>query len=284
MWFSDAVEISDYALVRDKLKLEVRQRPVLEGLASFSIEGKIKKGLVFIAGRTRLEFSITDVFGRLRRMAVYFDGHSSPWLTINDSGHFVRVHFVSHDGVRLRIASKANHYKTSVATIYQREPTTLYSLSQLSKEKLDFSIPKVSQIFKVDSVRLCRELETSMLMHGTNYDHGRLGAEIAYVVAGEKLHLKGMVLAEPSKGGNDLYTQDEKVILQARMLTDTRRLHSSLNNVLQAQLTQMIKKLRKGFNYYPNADRGYAILTYVDNNNVNKVIIIEVLPPIEIRQ
>jgi len=80
-----------------------------------------------------------------------------------------------------------------------------------------------SEALIVDSVKFKRRLEQTMLQTGSSYDQGRIGSEIAYLCGVRFLHLRNLVLEEPSKGGKDLYTLDRQTAVQARMLRDTPR-------------------------------------------------------------
>jgi hypothetical protein len=131
--------------------------------------------------------------------------------------------------------------------------------------------------FRVDSVVLNRQLERSMLSYGSDYDLGRLGAEIAYTLAQKELGLRGLVISEPTRGGPDLHTEDGKVIVQARFLARTQ---SAIDRVqllatLQSQLNEMNAQLKTGFAINHSANTGYVILTYLDRKNDISAIIIE---------
>ena len=105
---------------------------------------------------------------------------------------------------------------------------------------------------------------TPILINGSSYDKGRLGAEIAYVVAEEKLDLTGIIIEEISQGGKNLYTTDGKVVIQARLLTDPNDLSpANIGNTLTAQLTDLVNKVHQDFNNI-SAQTGYAILSYLD--------------------
>jgi len=118
-----------------------------------------------------------------------------------------------------------------------------------------------------------------MLGMDSDYVHGRLGAEIAYSYAKSILGLTDVVLAEISKGGKDLYTNDGKVVIQARFLTQTNALPTNdVNDLVQAQLNNLVTKLRQDFQNNKSATTGYAVLSYLDNDGVVKTIVVEVGP------
>src|SRR5438034_11686461 len=73
----------------------------------------------------------------------------------------------------------------------------------------------------IDSVVPNRELERTMAYHGSSNDVGRIGAEIAYSVAKEKLGLKDVLMNEPARPGTDLFTKEGNVEMDAKMLQKT---------------------------------------------------------------
>jgi hypothetical protein len=184
---------------------------------------------------------------------------------------------VSFDTYRLRFASLSSPSNIDIATIYAKLPLQLYSLGDMAEKPQPFSVPYASKVFQIDHVDMTRQLEGEMRNLGTSYDRGRLGAEIAYTVATEKLGLKGLIMHEPSVGGNDLENPDGTAIIQARMLASTNDPTADINAKLRSDLSQMTTKLHDGFKIYPQAT-GYAILTYADQNDTNRVIIVEVHP------
>ena len=113
-----------------------------------------------------------------------------------------------------------------------------------------------------------------MLYHGSTYVVGRLGAEIAYVIADRKLGLKDIVLEEPSKGGRDLYTRDNTVAIQARLLVNIPP--DQLEKTIQGELFSLREKLRQDYANQPDMRDGYAILSYVDTDGMVRTIILEV--------
>ena len=109
---------------------------------------------------------------------------------------------------------------------------------------------------------------------GASYDLGRLGAEIAYVVADRNLGLKSIILEDPSRGGRDLYTQDNTVAIQARLLVDFT--HDSRDTLIQKNLYFLASKLQEDYRTQPQMQDGYSILSYLDSDGTLKTIILEV--------
>ncbi len=98
------------------------------------------------------------------------------------------------------------------------------------------------------------------------------------MIADSKLGLKDIILEEPSVGGRDLYTRDNSVAIQARLLVSIRQ--SKLLGAIQSALLDMVDKLRQDYGYQPNMKDGYAILPYIDpTDGMLKTIIVEVPRP-----
>jgi hypothetical protein len=102
---------------------------------------------------------------------------------------------------------------------------------------------RYTSAYQIDNVVMVRNLEKAMFAGGSSYDRGRIGAEIAYVIADKNLGLKNIVLEEPSKGGRDLYTQDNTVAIQARLLRDFTQ--GSREQLIQQALFDLSDKLQQ---------------------------------------
>jgi len=108
-----------------------------------------------------------------------------------------------------------------------------------------------------------RGLEEKMLHHGTFYDHGRLGAEIAYTIAKSLFPNKDFVLPEISKGGRDLFSTDDAVSVRARLIYDFSQFRpAEPEEVLELQLGSMLRKLAQDYAYNPKMPIGVASLSY----------------------
>ncbi len=262
----DFAEINGATLTGNDLTLAMTQDPPFEGISNFAVRGHASEILRPAAGQgIYLQFDITDVFGQTRSMRLYSDGNSLPWFNLQGGAKFPSVSFIASDGVRLRIVYGSP--ELSVATIYLQDPSPLYNIGEMAAKPLDFPVSGVSQVFQIDRTTLVRQTELQMLHSISNYPVGRVGAEIAYTVAVEKLGLKDVVLQDPSRGGADLFTKDGKVVIEARMLTSTAGLlRDELQAELSTQLTQMVGRLNWNLKpkNNPLAQTGYAVLSYVD--------------------
>ncbi len=216
------------------------------------------------------------MFGQARTMRVYHNGYSTPRLGVNSGSEFITVSLLSSDGVRLRIA-----YGSRAATLYLKDPSPAYVLTEMVEKGLSFQINRqgVSRVFQIDRVTVTGQAD-EMLRSDSEYVHGRLGAETAYVISTQKLGLKDVVLRDPALGGPDLFTKDGKVIIEARMLTDTSGgAPKDIAPELQDQLSKLVGRLNDDFGspYNQSATKGYAILSYLDEQGLITTIIVEVL-------
>ena len=210
-------------------------------------------------------------------MRLRHDGYDTPeFQFLLSNGLPYTVSLFSYDGLRLSIVYTT---RNTVATMYPKALTeAIYSLGDLhpySGPYLDFVAGKFTNAFMVDHIDMERLLESSMLYHGSSYAVGRLGSEIAYVIADRKLGLKDIVLEEPSVGGRDLYTRDNTVAIQARLLSYVNP--AKLVATIQKELLNLVNKLGQDYENQPDMKDGFAILSYVDpTDGMLKSLIVEV--------
>ena len=177
----------------------------------------------------------------------------------------------------MRVLYNVGQFTTRLATLYLKPPSVLYSLGERAPFEIPSELSGVRSAFLINYVNLNRALEQTMLKVGSTYDAGRLGAEIAYTVATEKLGLKDVVMVEPAQYGTDLFTRDWNVVMQARMLRQTQSLDpASVKTLITVQLNDMVWQLGRDFQNHPEAVKGYAILSYWDNDNIVRTIVLEV--------
>jgi len=178
--------------------------------------------------------------------------------------------------VKLRIIALAGK-EFSAATLYRANPLTLYHLGEMTAAGKTYLVRGASRAWQIEKVGIRRRIENEMLHSMSTYAHGRLGAEIAYAIAFEKLGLSNVILREPSTGGKDLHTSDGRYVIQARLLTNPRPLSLNLHRTLRLQLSRLARKLRQDFQYNSNVSSGYAILSYLAPNADNvKSLVLEV--------
>src|SRR5207249_9438397 len=162
--------------------------------------------------------SFREVFGGPVVIRLNHDGNRRTFLGVRMHRKNFRVRFMSFDGVRLRFLYE--YYPgLSSTTVYLKEPSLLYRLGEMTELPLDYyNIAAVDKMSLVESVKPLGKLETEMVNHGSNYETGRLGAEIAYTIVGEKLGHKESVLQEPARRGVDISTRDRKLVVEARFI------------------------------------------------------------------
>ncbi len=277
-WLTDLSHMH-FSLDGDNLNVFVTQDPEVEGLSEFVIGG-VAQPLKFHIGVTYLDFGIADAFGDVRPFRISYNGYGRVSLGIGIGDKFGSAFFLSNDGVRLRVLYDVGQFTTRVATLYLKPPSVLYSLGENGLFEIPTEVSGVRSAFLINYVNLNRALEQTMLKVGSTYDAGRLGAEIAYTVATEKLGLRDVVMVEPAQYGTDLFTRDWNVVMQARMLRQTQSLDpASVKTLITVQLKDMVWQLGRDFQNHPEAVKGYAILSYWDNDNIVRTIVLEVPRP-----
>ncbi len=278
-WVDDTVQLANTKLAGDELALTFVPDPPYGIASEFSVAGQVEKSLVFnSASGIFLDFHITDVFAADRTLRIYYDGYDLPHLGVNIGTDFAQVYIVSFDGVRLRIAYSHGIDTFQTATLYPVYPSGLYSLSDLRMYALPYQVSGYDGSFIVDNVNTIRDLEHTIAYEGSKNDVGRIGAEIAYTVAIQKLDLTSVIMEDPSQGGPDLHTSDGKVVIEARMLQRTLgESDEQMKSEIKTQLNQMVGRLNGlDFNAFPLAQVGYAVFTYIDGSGIH-TIVLEVL-------
>ena len=276
-WLPASTTVEGFTLEGDHLTIKARQSPVLAGTSNFSFEGKASGSLGFVPGvRSYLQFDVTDFQGQARTFRVYYDGHSPPWLGLARGTKFPPISHLADDGYRLRMTY--NYQSPNVATIYLRDPSTLYKVAPMEKGGLWFQVNGASDIYTIRNVEVLRQTENSMLTSAESYAVGRVGAEVAYTVDTQKLGLTDLIMQDPSASGPDLFTKDGKVFVEARMLSQTSGAsQAQLTKPLQTELQSMVGRLQSDFGVYKTASYGYVILSYLDQQGAVETIILKVL-------
>lgn len=275
IWGASRVIVNEFSLHDNKLTLNILQDSPFVDIGEFTITGTVNgyPGSSPQYGGIFLQFALSDCFRRTTDMRIQFDGFSAPTLQILRRRSFYKASLISFDGFRFFVVYSSGH----VATVYLKAPTDeIYALGNMnpySGSYLNRVIGRYASAFQIE-VTIRRSLEANMLMHNSEYDIGRLGSEIAYVVATNKLGLHGLVIQEPSVGGRDLYTHDNSVAIQTRFLVNLDP--SQRDATIKDSLLNVVKKLQQD---YANQDRmieGYAILTYVDMDDSMKALVLNV--------
>ncbi len=277
-WVADSVIVKDFSVKGDNLQIHIVQDNPFSTLKDFTIVGKVTKypGSSTNYGGAYVEFTVSDYAGRTQTLRLRHDGFDTPAFQLENRGAFESVSLLSYDGLRLSIVYRSDN---SVATVYVEAPTeAIYALSGMhsySGHYLDTIDRKITNAFMIDHIETVRGLESAMLRHGSTYTVGRVGAEIAYVIADNKLGLKDIILQEPSVGGRDLFTRDNTVAIQARALVNFKP--GSVTTTIQEELKSLVDKLVVDYEKQPDMRDGFAILSFIDPSDGGlKGIIVEV--------
>ncbi len=278
-WLGDIAVLKDFKVVDGTLEFEVLQSNQWSSVGSYVIEGKVLNypGVSRQYGGIFADFVITDYAGRSTNLRIRFDGFTfnGAGLQLVNGGFSAPISMLSNDGFRLKILYRTDN---QVATVYLGPPSeSAYRLGVIhtySGSYLDLLKGRYTKAYQIDNVVVVRDLEKAMLSKGGTHDLGRLGSEIAYVASDRNLGLKNVIIEEPAKGGRDLYTQDNSIAIQARLLTDFTG--SSRDTVIQNALFDLANQIQKDYQNQPQMRDGYAILSYLDVDGTLKTIILEV--------
>ena len=258
-WFPEGASTLGYTLQGEDVAIKLQQQPPIEGTNSYEIRGVLARPLSFLDGKAVLEFLSNDQFGFGRRLRLYHDGHSGATLGLQHSSRFNSVVCVSCDGVRQRFLYKPNQIRLQTATQYLSSPNSLYAFTSPSNNQKRQLVESLRPDFVLE-VNLRRKLESSMLNHGTAYDHGIIGAEIAYSIASKLLMNNRLLIMEPAMRGSDIVSRDGSVAVEARMLAGSKpRTPSYINHEVVPHIKQMIGRLRWGLSK-KSFKRGIAVL------------------------
>jgi len=276
-WVSGFSEVRSLQLVGDQVQMSVRQEP-LEGVSSFVVDGK-PNGLENSNGNTFLTFSIPNIVDEPRMLKVTFNGYGDPLLSVSSGTNFNPITSICSDGIRLKIVSDSGGTKSTISTLYLREPSLGWKLGTISEGDIGFPVSGAYKTFRINQVSGTRGIENGLSHSFSKIDLGRAGAEIAYTVAQQKFHLEGLRLYEITQGGKDLDTRDGSVVIQARMLANPDDLSpANMRATLGGQMNNLVEKLKEDFANNDSATTGYAILSYLDpSTNTISTLIAEVL-------
>ncbi len=276
-WLENAAVLKNFRVVDGVMRFDLVQGNHWSSVGSYTLEGQVVKypGLNNQLGAVYADVAIKDYAGRLRDLRIRYDGFTSASLAIGQGDQFYSVSTMSYDGFRLSIVF--NNFDT-IATIYTKSPSeSIYKLgtsNPYSGSYLKLLEGKYTNAYQVDSVGTVRELEKSMVAYGSTYVLGRIGAEIAYVVGDKILALKNLILQEPSQGGRDVYTLDNTVAIQSRLLTDFPK--DGRDAAIQQAVFDLAEALQQDYKDQPQMRDGFAIVSYLDSDGTLKAIIVEV--------
>jgi len=257
---------------KSPIRLEIQQRPVVEGISTFEISMESREDLGFVPGLgCFMETRVVDFFGRERKARIYHDGHSRPWLGLRKGRRYPKVSLMSFDGVRLRIAYGSPEIR--VASIYLADPAECYSIEPHTPQGWPPSGNPHWTPSRFYTIELRRVLEREMLRSRYRYPHGRLGSEIAYSIASRELGFANLILNDPSDGGADMMTRDGAAIFENRLVTITGAMsHNTLEQQILFQLSRLKTRLESDLRFYRLARVGYAFLSYVERDELRTMM------------
>jgi len=235
-----------------------------------TIRGILDEGLANSNGQPRLAFTVNGLHRGSKRFAFYIDDTGSAKMGIGDGRQFRRIRFAWFDGVRLRILY-ARFRGYNVAILYLRDPAQLYRINEEVAPD-PFCDMRCRGWFQV---KLRRELESRMLAEGSSYDHGRLGVEIACSILKKLLPNCTFSIPEISRGGRDLYSDDGRISVQARLIYDFRQFRPiPAEEAVKSQLTLLCRKLGQDFAYNVRMHEGFACLSFFwDDDSIHTILL-----------
>lgn len=187
-WLANEAIVSGTSLVGDELTIDVLQDCPFNDIGEFRVKGTVSRfpGSSPRYGGIFLQFRVSDYIGRMSELRIQFDGFSSPTLQILRRGSFYKANLISFDGFRLSVLYSSGNF---AATIYLKAPSSeIYALADMKPFSGHYLLQlegRHSSAFRIDSIALLRNLERNILGRRFEYDVGRLGAEIAYMIATE---------------------------------------------------------------------------------------------------
>lgn len=241
----------------------VHQQPAVEGISKFYVPLEPAETPGFGLGKgCFLEARLGDFFGHARKVRIYHNGHFNPWLGIRKGRKYPKASCLSSDGIRLRLAYGST--KVRVASIYLSDPSQLYHAESITRFP-DFDSEQLPwKPLGSYHISLKRELENKMLRSRYRYPHGRIGSEVAYSVAIRELNFERLILNDPSEGGADMLTEDERVVFEDRLVTITGAMSKeALERQIVFELGRLKARLRSDLAFYRTAEAGYAFLSFI---------------------
>jgi hypothetical protein len=271
-WMAKAMTVIGVSARGDDVELQFEQVPDFEGMSRFSVTTKRTDKLRSRDGRTSLDLELVDTFGTKKIFRVYHNGSGPAWMGFSHGSRFDRINCMGWDGVRLRIGYRDKPGEVLTSTLYLADPAWLY-LSKPTQEEIRLPNLRPIETLEFFDVQVKRGLEKSMIDSGSAYDHGRIGAEIAYNVATQNLGFTNVGMADPALGGSDLEAPRLGVHFEARMLVRTRSMPKGTQiEEITRHLNQMLIKLRRTLSWSKSRRLGIAILSYQNSDQIRTII------------
>src|SRR4029077_17857866 len=135
------------------------------------------------SGGIYADFAIKDYSGRTTNLRLLYDGFGLPSLEILKGSSFDAIKMISWGDFRLSFVYRTD----TVTTVYMEPPTgAIYDVGAMrpySGQYLSVVQGRYANAWQITDVTFLRDMEKGMLARGGAYDLGRLGVEIAYIVA-----------------------------------------------------------------------------------------------------
>jgi len=256
---SASISLSGFRMNDNSIEMCAEQLDAVGQRTTFKIEGTILGPARAHFGEGFIGFKLEDRVGQTRQIRLCHDGHSEPRLALFTGHYFSKIFGMSFDETRLKIMYREPR-NSRTTSVYLKDPSALFRVVEMNNSYPWFDTSTIPHSGRLYDVKLDERVKVSQLR--STYRYGRLGAEIAYVIAKERLGLRRVILVEPSRGGKDLFTRDGSTVIQARLLV--RQTPVSLRKIgteIRRELEALTSKLKQDFTYNSRADKGYAILS-----------------------
>ena len=282
-WVSDSVQIESIRLEGRKLRIHVSQDRSPTNIGHFELNAilDVYPGRCNQYGGAYIQCHLTDYVGRTLPLRICHNGFDKPSFQVNRGSGFETVTLVSFDGYRLSIRYG---FPGTTSTFYLSEPPFSAFLLKPPKSYSGAYLDWVQGMYRnaqIGEAVIKGRVGRAMFTNGSSYDQGRLGSEIAYVAAKRFLGLCDLVIEEPSKRGRDIFSKDQSVAIQARMIRSTPP--EDLKESIQTEILSLARKVGRDYRYNPSMNVGYAILSFPATHGRLNVLVLEVLHPNEWR-
>jgi hypothetical protein len=267
-WMTEWSEVA-VSQTGNQVELTVEQYPSVEGIARYVVKGRLVEDLVFQTGTIFTVIQVKDAFSESKFLQLHHNGHKKAWVSLNKR-KAAKIKQLTFDGFRLRVryGGRSRRYGT---VIYLEDPSKLYSLGACVAITNGVKVDWAGRAFFVKKVTPRRGLEAMMVQHADFYETGRIGAEIAYSILKDKLEMKNLILNEPGRAGPDLRTRDGRVLAESRFIIEIAPDEQSAQ--ISRDLAQMTRKTRREFRRNPEAEVGYAVISFLRDANINSMVV-----------
>lgn len=266
-WMAEWSEVT-VSQIDNLVELNVNQFPAVEGISQYVVKARPVEDILFQTGTLFTVIQVNDAFSEPKLLHLHHNGHRKAWISLNRTKS-AKIKLFSFDGFRLRVKYGGRSWRYGTV-IYLRDPSELYLLGSCVTTPDDIRLDWAAKAFLVKRVIPQRGLERMMVQHADFYETGRIGAEITYSILKDKLGIRNLVLNEPGKGGPDLRTKDNHVLAESRFIIEVSQAEQSAQ--ISRDLAQMTRKTRREFRHNPEAEVGYAVISFLRNASINSIV------------